>query len=255
MENFEITKDQLNNNEYLQIAKNNPIIKATIISLLKAVPVIGELIDESIDIALTKFQEKKREELLNIILSNNQCITTNRVNDIEFIMNFVKTLEAVNRLSTNDKVKYFALLIKNSYFAENKIDNDEFDEYLHMLSFLSFREIEHLVFLYNFEKNMPPEYSKRENYWKSFNEKLSEHITCREIDSFDIYKKLCGTGLVQELLKSLPANVEMVETRSRYYDGDDLMVSNIEFEHECFCLAVDLDSFIKHIQEDTTNDK
>lgn len=60
------------------------------------------------------------------------------VNDIEFIMNFKRTLDAVNRLANNDKVVYFANLLKNGYMKENKISNDEYEENLRILGELSF---------------------------------------------------------------------------------------------------------------------
>ena len=100
--------------------KNNPVVKSTILSVLNSIPIIGELIDSSIDSYLSSFQEAKRQELIALILSD-VTITSDMVNDIEFIFNFAKTLEAVNRLSSNDKVKYFANLLKNGYFISNKI--------------------------------------------------------------------------------------------------------------------------------------
>lgn len=63
------------------------------------------------------------------------------VNDVEFIINYNKTLEVVRRLDTNDKVKFFGNLIRNGYLSENKIENSEFEEYLHIINTMSYREI------------------------------------------------------------------------------------------------------------------
>ena len=41
------------------------------------------------------------------ILSGKDIITTEMVNDIEFIINFYKVIESVKRLATNDKVKFY----------------------------------------------------------------------------------------------------------------------------------------------------
>lgn len=151
-EHLENTKMTLYNAEHVEDIKNNPVVKATILSLLKAVPVIGELLDGTIDAALTRFQESKRTELLDIILSDSENITTEMVNDVEFIINFAKTLEAVNKLATNDKVEYFALLLKKGYLSESKIENSLFEECLFALSTLSYRQINILIELYLFEK-------------------------------------------------------------------------------------------------------
>ena len=115
-EKIENIKQSLNNSEELADIKNNTVVKATILSIVKAVPFLGELIDSSMDICLTNFQENKRNELIQLILSDAK-ITSDMVNDVEFILNFAKTLEAVNRLSSNDKIRYFANLIKNGYFT------------------------------------------------------------------------------------------------------------------------------------------
>lgn len=140
---LEKIKQSLNNSEDLVDIKNNPIVKVTILSVIKAVPILGDLIDSSLDNCLTIFQENKRNELIKLILSNVN-ITSDMVNDVEFILNFAKTLEAVNRLSSNDKIRYFANLVKNGYFTANKVENDLFEEHLRLLTTLSFREIEYL---------------------------------------------------------------------------------------------------------------
>ena len=129
-EKLENVKMTIYNAEQLEDIKNNPVVKATVLSLLKAVPVIGELLDGTIDTALTKFQENKRNELLDIILSDSENITTEMVNDVEFIMSFAKTLDAVNRLGSNDKVKYFANVLKNGYLSNERIADGEFEEYI-----------------------------------------------------------------------------------------------------------------------------
>lgn len=148
--------------EQLENIKSNPVVKTTILTVLHSIPIIGELVDTSIDTALTKFQESKRNELVNIILSDSGNITSEMVNDVEFILNFARTLEAVNRLATNDKVKYFANMIKNGYLKSSKIDNDEFEEYLFALSTLSYRQINILIDLYTYEKNYVKEYNGKD---------------------------------------------------------------------------------------------
>ena len=52
-EKFENIKQTLNNSEELTDIKNNPVVKATILSVVKSIPIIGELIDSSMDMCLT----------------------------------------------------------------------------------------------------------------------------------------------------------------------------------------------------------
>ena len=67
------------------------------------------------------------------------------VNDVEFIINFARAKEAVQRLATTDKVEYFGNLIRNGYLQGKHIDGSIFDEYIHILNTMSYREIQYLV--------------------------------------------------------------------------------------------------------------
>jgi len=58
-EEFEIVKLDLNNIDKVKSVKKNPVVKATILSVLKVIPIIGELVDSTIDVFLTNFQNEK----------------------------------------------------------------------------------------------------------------------------------------------------------------------------------------------------
>ena len=62
------------------------------------------LVLPQIDIAMLV----KGENLLDIILSDTEMITTDMSSDVECIISFKKTVEAVDRLTTNDKIVYFS---------------------------------------------------------------------------------------------------------------------------------------------------
>ena len=116
---------------------NNPLTK-NIIAIYNQVIPFGEVVTTNIEIMIDNFTKKKHQEFLETILSDNNLIVSADVNDIEFIMNFKRTIDAVNRLANNDKVVYFANLLKNGYMKENKISNDEYEENLRILGELSF---------------------------------------------------------------------------------------------------------------------
>ena len=58
---------------------------------------------------------------------------------------FARAKEAVQRLATTDKVEYFGNLIRNGYLQGKHIDGSIFDEYIHILNTMSYREIQYLV--------------------------------------------------------------------------------------------------------------
>ncbi|RHR20534.1 hypothetical protein DWX46_19030 [Ruminococcus sp. AF19-29] len=101
---------------------------------IKAIPVLGDLIDSSTNKLLNDFQQKKEQELLDVILQDDHSITSEMVNDVEFIINFARAKEAVQRLATTDKVEYFGNLIRNGYLQGKHIDGSIFDEYIHILN-------------------------------------------------------------------------------------------------------------------------
>lgn len=101
--NIENTKDRL----------ESPIGKI-ISSFVDEFPILG-VIKTIAETSLNSFQEQKREELCNIIFSDNR-ITEKMVKDVSFIMEFYKLIEVVDRLSTNTKVEYLGKLFKIRYY-------------------------------------------------------------------------------------------------------------------------------------------
>ena len=133
---IESAKLDLQNIDTIIDTKHNPVVSA-FISSIKTVPYIGDLIDDSLEYTLTDFQSKKQQQLLEAI--NNApagIVTSEMVNDVEFIMSFAKTRNAVNKLLNGDKVKFYGNLLVNGYLSErDKISTDEFEEYLESVSY------------------------------------------------------------------------------------------------------------------------
>ncbi len=207
IEKLDNVKAELYNIEQMQDINNNPAVKTTIMAIMKSVPILNTLIDSFVESCLTRFQQNKRDELIDIILNDSQNITLEMVNDVEFIMNFAKTLEAVNRLSANDKVKYFANVIKNGYFSDEKISNSEFDEYLFALSTLSYRQINILIDFYYHDKNLCTnnnEESKnklqgRSEHWSKFIDEVTLKYSMSEEDVVSILSSISRTGFCKEI--------------------------------------------------------
>lgn len=243
-EKFENIKQTLNNSEELTDIKNNPVVKATILSVVKSIPIIGELIDSSMDMCLTSFQQNKRNELIEMVLSD-AYITSDMVNDVEFILNFAKTLEAVNRLASNDKIRYFANLIKNGYFTSDKIENDLFEEYLRLLSTLSYREIEYLYFIYKYQSEYFGKVKKKGEYTHNFGLAFSQSFNCGEFDYIDVYDKLAATGCVQKFYIGYASQIKKVN--GGYYE--DYEMSDIEVDVDYFYINDGFAKFVLLINE------
>lgn len=146
---LEIVKKQVHRAENMQeIAEN--LIGKTVFSLIEKFPILGTVVNVTIENSLRRFQEQKREELCNVIFSDNK-ITEEMVKDVSFIMEFYKLIEVVDRLSTNTKVEYLGKLFKNTVLSETENKYDNFNEYLYRFKDMSEREIDILYLLYEEE--------------------------------------------------------------------------------------------------------
>ena len=122
------------------------------------------------------------------------------VNDVEFIMSFAKTQNAVNKALNGDKVKFYGNLLINGYLNGNdKISTDEFEEYIELINTLSYRELEYLSFFKEFSN----EYKGRLVYqnWRKFCAEFRKKFPNRDVDS--VFKRLQRTGFLSEVIELL----------------------------------------------------
>lgn len=196
-------KLELENIDMVIDVKHNPVISA-FISLMKEMPFIGDLIDDSLESVLSDFQSKKQQKLLEVIgQASLGTVTSDMVNDVEFIMGFAKIKNAVDKLSNGDKVKFYGNLLVNGYLNDkDKISVDEFDEYLELINSLSYRELEYLSFFKEFSN----EYKGRLVYqnWRKFCAEFRKKFPNRDVDS--VFKRLQRTGFLSEVIET--ADVE-----------------------------------------------
>lgn len=191
-EEFEVIKSSLRSANEIADIKRNPVVKSVLMPIIKVFPVLGDMIDSATDVKIDEFQNKKEQELIEIILKDKYTITSEMVNDVEFIINYARTKEAIRRLATNDKVKFFGNLIRNGYLSGEHIENNEFEEYLDILVTMSYRELECLAEFYQ-KARLKNGYLIQED-WKLF-KKNSKYA---EADVSFIFKRLSKTGFINE---------------------------------------------------------
>lgn len=238
-EELELAKVSLKNaNDYADI-KNNPVVESVLMPMVKAVPVIGDMIDSSMNKVIEEFQEKKENELIEVILKDKNSITSNMVNDVEFIVNFAKTREAVRRLATNDKVKYFGNLIRNGYLSGEHIENSEFEEFLDMLNTMSYREIQYLVDYKRYCDEKSKGKNVKYNKWIYFSKEYTaiQQITAGEL--WSIFMRIKGMGFVEE----------EYETESGDIDADDNTFNSLTVESNGFYIDNSFNRFYKMVLE------
>ena len=109
---FEDKKYSLETAETINDVWNNPVTK-TLVNACKFLAPLSDVIENGIGKLIAEHQKKKLEELLEAILSDGM-ITTQQVEDVTVIMEFAKMVDVVNRLASNDKIKYLGYLFKNT---------------------------------------------------------------------------------------------------------------------------------------------
>ena len=200
---FEQAKTLLHKANDMAEVKNSPIVESTLMPLIKVVPIIGDLIDSSLNKVIEDFQKNKEREFIEVILKDRYTITSEMVNDVEFIFNYAKALEAVKRLASNDKVKYFGNLIRKGYLSGEHITNNEFEEYLDILSSMSYREIEYLVGYKLFCEKQSKRKEKVHDNWQGY---LCDYVDGmneeEQMSVFYMLPKLIRTGFVEEVYET-----------------------------------------------------
>lgn len=206
MNNFEEDKLSLRNCEEFADIKNNPVVVAFITSVKPLFPFWGELADGVVNEVLTKNIIEKRKKLLDIILSDTEMITTDMSSDVECIISFKKTVEAVDRLVTNDKIVYFGNLFKNGYLNEERIQEYKFEEYFNIINSLSYRQLDLLALLHTYStKEISCDNEKEEDgkRWMLFKEDACKIFDITGDDLIAILKSAEKSGLCKEVVGAI----------------------------------------------------
>ena len=65
-EKLEMAKNSLYNANEIKDIKENPVVESVLLASIKAIPVLGDLIDSSTNKLLNDFQQKKEQEFFAI---------------------------------------------------------------------------------------------------------------------------------------------------------------------------------------------
>lgn len=193
MDELECLKDRLIVSDRIGTI-NDPI--DIILSLVSFANPAVEGIKTLKDVVVNKFdsfQNEKRNKFYDIVLEDKAMITSDKVQDITFIMEFLRTIDVVNRISQNDKVDYIAKLFKKSFVIRdiNEFNVNQYEEYLHRLDYLSLKEIQILMSYYKYSKIS---IENHHHEWYSFKTMIANEMLTTEDDIASIFSGLCMTG-------------------------------------------------------------
>lgn len=210
-EEFGMVKSELDATDDLNDIWNNPVVQG-IYQSLKVFPVITTLTGTLISDKLLERQKQKQAELCRIIFNDNS-ISLEDVEDVLFITEFARTLDVVNKLSTNEKIQYIAKLFKKTFSSNLYKENlSEFEEYLRKLEYVSIRELKLLFLLYECEQvsgtNAENDSKKMDKDWKKFKIKANDIYGIGDNMIVSIMSGLTMTGFCRESNIMFPGGAE-----------------------------------------------
>lgn len=224
---FNEVKKELKIAETVSDKYSNPILHTVRSQLIQYLPIIGDYLDSVAEKNIEDYQVKKRKEFCEFILNEPELITKEKVTDINFIMEFVKTLDVINRLAQNDKILFLAALFKNTFINKNKYKIDEYEEWLHCIEELSYREMQLLIELYKCEKSYYGEfydpqknireYQKIVDVWFIFLKKASKDFSLTYEDIESLIIRTTKTGFCNQEDVSVGESTLKVYYVSNYF--------------------------------------
>lgn len=201
-EEFDVVQSELSTLTEVEDIWQNPVVQA-LYGALNIFPPLATMVNSVVSKKLSEHQERKQEELCRIIFADNG-ITLDSVQNVAFIMEYARMLDVVNRLATNEKVKYIANLFKRTFSNGCDPKNiPEFEEYLHRLDYMSYREIDLLFLLYQCEQDPlihnKKSLSKYDEAWDKFKEEAAKIYDIDENIIVSMISGLTMTGFCREI--------------------------------------------------------
>lgn len=232
IEELNVRKVELEMAKDVSEIRRNPIVETFVTYAKTFVPFIGDLIDTSVNCVLEEYQNKKRMDFCEYILDTPELITKEKVSDVDFLIEFGKTMDVINKLAQNEKLIYISGLFKNTFITKDKYDVSEYEEWLRRLDELSYREIELLVCLYNTEvdyykadydsQKTVIEYQKVVDVWFEFLKKAERLLDISQESIESIILSITRTGFVKQ------EDIDIRESTLKVYYVSDYFVRFIK---------------------------
>lgn len=184
--------------------EKNPFVR----TLLQALNIPGvSQADAVISTYINNLKAEKLRLFFDELNNGTSELTENIIESNDFLHSYFSTVNYVIRTRSDEKVKRFAHILKS--LAHQKINADEFDDYIAILDELSEREFTILALKYNYELKFLPEIGETEYrsngviqnpkqitnlYWKGFIEEIINKLNLDEVEISSMLIRLQRTG-------------------------------------------------------------
>ena len=188
-EQFEIMQAELEAKEAEADVTQNPIWDVLTSFISPAGGVVAS-VRKQYDRSLAQ----RRRDFLEMIRDTAYCVRGDDVRSFDYITDLKIGLEAIERVTFNEKIAYIANLFRSTHSSLEQMDSDEYQENLRKITELSYREIDLLSLLYQ----NPSGINDRE-YMKQVQNKYPK-LTVGEIHA--ILLSLTKTGFCKETVST-----------------------------------------------------
>lgn len=202
---FESSKIAYCHSKDVNEACNNPVIESALELLCMPHP-IGLIINPLIKTSQKLHEQsmiKKRDKFLDVIMQPGEKIITQKIKDVDFIMEFIQLYECVMKIRSEDKIVRLANLFKNLICLPEEPNYDEYEEYKLKVIGLSDRETLVLALLFK-ERALPPHLKdanvnlKSNELWDMFLEEARVELDLDAEDITSIVSGITRTGFCKE---------------------------------------------------------
>jgi hypothetical protein len=156
---------------------NSPVLQF----LIQSIPVFGSGIDAAAREIILKYQWNKFRVFFEELAKGSISLSKDLIKNDDFLFCFFKTMDAVQRSRKEEKIRFLARLLTAGLNAELFADTDDYEEILSIIDDLSYRELQILALLGQFEKKNPKQNSESDvqwtnRYWSSFVQAISDQL-------------------------------------------------------------------------------
>lgn len=137
---------------------------------------------------------QKRRDFMEMIRDTSYCVREDDIRSFNYITDLKIGLEAIERVTFNEKIAYIANLFRSTHSSLEQMDSDEYQENLRKITELSYREIELLSLLYQNPRGI-----NDGEYMKQVQNKYPQ-LTVGEINA--ILLSLTKTGFCKETVST-----------------------------------------------------
>ena len=133
-------------------------------TLIQLVPFgIGSALDVAITETIEDIRIKRTQIFFDELSKGNIELTNEAINNEEFLHSYFSTRKAAANTYRKEKIETFARLFKNS-IIENKVEEtEEYEDYLKIVEQLSYKDMQLLIEVKNFEIAYPDKRAKEQN--------------------------------------------------------------------------------------------